>query len=184
MSEFRVSSRYANALVELAEEKNIFDKISEDVDLVFNTLTGSKELKKILASPVIKESKKVDILKALFEERVSKETLNFILFLVKKNRIEMIQAILGRYIELHNIKKGIVEAFVTSAFLMDDSQKNFVKTKLESITQKKVKLNFAVDENLIGGFTVKIDDEVYDASVYNQLQILKNKFNKESFSLN
>ncbi len=184
MSEFRVSSRYANALLELAEEKNLFEQISGDVEFIFNTLSGSKELKKILASPVIKESKKIDILKALFEDRVSKETLNFLLFVVKKNRIDMVSDIFGRYIDLHNIKTGIVEAFVLSAFIMDDAQKNFVKSKLESITGKKVKMKFEVDENLIGGFKVKIGDEVYDASVFNQLKILKSKFIKESFTLN
>jgi F-type H+-transporting ATPase subunit delta len=49
-------------------------------------------------------------------------------------------------------------------------------TKLKSLTTKDVTLNKYVDEKIIGGFVLRVGDQQYDASVSNQLNILKNKF--------
>lgn len=184
MSEFRVSSRYAKALMELAEEKNLFEEISRDAELIFNTLNESKELKRVLGSPVIKDSKKNDILEEIFRNKISAETMNYLNFIIKKNRVKSIQDIFSYFMDLHDDKTGTAKAHVISAFSMEDAQKEFIKAKFEDCTKKKLKINFSVDKEIIGGFTVKIGDEVFDASVMHQLDILRDKFSKEAYSLN
>ena len=86
MSELNISTRYATALMNLADEKNQLDQISSDMDLVHKTLHESKELRSVLASPVIKEVKKRDILIDIFSSQVSDESLSFIKFILSKNR--------------------------------------------------------------------------------------------------
>ena len=46
-------------------------------------------------------------------------------------------------------------------------------------TNKKVSANYNVDTNLIGGFIVRIEDTVYDASIKHQLNLLRKKFSEE-----
>ncbi len=58
MSEFQISTRYAAALMGIAEEKGIEEKVAEDIGTLFSTLSQSKELRTILASPVIKPDEK------------------------------------------------------------------------------------------------------------------------------
>ena len=80
MSEFNVASRYANALIELAEDTNNLDRVSNDVELICNTLSKSKELRALLYSPIVREEKKIDILIAVFKNYVGKDSLNFLKF--------------------------------------------------------------------------------------------------------
>ena len=53
--------------------------------------------------------------------------------------------------------------------------------KLEDLLLKKygetATLNFSVDKSLIGGITVKVDDEVLDLSIRGKVQKLVNELN-------
>ncbi len=51
-----------------------------------------------------------------------------------------------------------------------------VMAKLKTLTTKEVTLNKTVDENILGGFILRVGDQQYDASVSNQLNTLKSKF--------
>ena len=69
MSSYNISTRYANALMALATEKNILKEVADDMQLVFNGIAGSKELRTILKSPVINPEKKEAILNSIFKEK-------------------------------------------------------------------------------------------------------------------
>lgn len=180
MSEFSVSSRYASALMHLAEENNSVDSVSRDMELVFNTLDSSKELRSVLKSPIIKEQQKLDILKEIFSEKVSDVSFNFIRFVVDKNRDDMLHSIVKNYLKLRDEKLGLINVVVTSAVNFSEEQVLKLKTKIEEITGKKASLSFNIDESVIGGFLVKIDDTIFDASVKRQLEILRHKFLTEN----
>jgi F-type H+-transporting ATPase subunit delta len=51
-----------------------------------------------------------------------------------------------------------------------------VMAKLKTLTTKEVTLNKSVDENILGGFILRVGDQQYDASVSNQLNTIKRKF--------
>jgi F-type H+-transporting ATPase subunit delta len=51
-----------------------------------------------------------------------------------------------------------------------------VMAKLKTLTTKEVTLHKSVDEDLLGGFILRVGDQQYDASVSNQLNTLKRKF--------
>ena len=180
MSEFSVSSRYASALMQLAEEKNSVDAVSSDMDLVFQTLSSSKELKSVLKSPIIKEQQKLDILSDIFSEKVSSVSFNFIKFIVDKNREDILHSIVRSYIKLRDQKMGLINVEVTSAVEFSDEQVQKLKAKIEEITGKTARLSFKINESVIGGFVVKVDDTIFDASVKRQLELLKNKFLTEN----
>jgi len=48
-----------------------------------------------------------------------------------------------------------------------------MQQQLKELSNKEVIPNFTTDESLIGGFTVKINDTVIDASVKQQLKKLR-----------
>ncbi len=173
MLEYNVSSRYAVALMELAEEKNLFEQVSNDIEFVCNTFSKSKELRNIISSPVIEQEKKTAILTEIFSQHVNADALNFIKFIIDKNRDDLLFSILKRFVDLRDEKLGIANAEVYSAVDISEDQKNDLAGKLKEFTGKKIKAQFKTNENLIGGFKVKIGDKVFDASVANQLSTLK-----------
>ena len=179
MGFLNISNRYAKALLEIAKEKNILDAVSNDMKLILNTLKESKELKIALKSPIIKESDKLNILKEIFSSKVSLESMQFVEFVLEKNRIEILSDISRRFVELVDEIQGFVEVEVASIDLLDNNQKELLKNKLESITNKKVRLSYKIDKNLIGGFTARVKDKVFDASVKHQLENLRKSFLQE-----
>jgi F-type H+-transporting ATPase subunit delta len=179
MGFLNISNRYAKALLEIAKEKNILDAVSNDMKLILNTLKESRELKIALKSPIIKENDKLNILKEIFASKVSLESMHFVEFVLEKNRIEILSDISRRFVELVDEIQGFVEVEVASIDLLDNNQKELLKSKLESITNKKVRLSFKIDKNLIGGFTARVKDKVFDASVKHQLENLRKSFLQE-----
>lgn len=184
MGEFIVSTRYASSLYELAEEKKLVNEVSNDMELICNTITGAKDLQSALRNPTITKVKKDAILSEIFESNVNKETLNFIKFLVSKNRQNLLFEISKRFLEMRDDKLGYVNASVTSIDEFSDDQKSNMLTKLEEITSKKVRIKYLTDADIIGGFLVRIGDTVMDASIKHQLGLLRKQFQKEAVAIN
>jgi len=179
MSVYRISYRYANSLMILAEEKKIFKKISDDADLIFNTLNSSKELRAILKNPVVKIDTKKVILDQIFKEKIGSETMSFINFVSEKNREDILFDIFREFLALVDKKNGVVKARVVSAVDLNDTLKKKMISDLEKKTSRKVSADYTVDPKMIGGFIVRIEDTVYDASVNHQLSLLRKRFSEE-----
>lgn len=173
MSSFNISTRYAKAFMEFADEKKSLEQVSDDMTMLEDTLSKSKELKVVLKSPVINKDKKESIIKEIFAEKINSLTLDFLLFVNNKNRENLLLDITKRYNEIRNIKLNRVEAEVVSSINFSDEQKNIMQQQLKELSNKEVIPNFTTDESLIGGFTVKINDTVIDASVKQQLKKLR-----------
>lgn len=184
MSEYNISSRYAKALLQLAEEKQELERVFEDVSTINHTLRDSKELRAMLKSPVVKDQQKHDILDGIFQQHLSKDSLQFLHFIVDKKRENYIYDIAQRFIELYDNMQGIVKANVKSSAELNDEQKDILKKKLVEYTGKKVKARYHKDESILGGFIVRIGDTVLDASVNRQLQLLKERLLQDNSVLN
>ena len=166
---FNISTRYAKALMEFADDKKSLEQVSDDMILVEDVLTNSKELRAVLKSPVINNKKKESILQELFADKTNKVTTEFILFVNNKNRESILLDISKRYNEIRNIILNRVEAEIYSTVDFSDEQKSSLQKQLTEFSQKEIIPTFKTDESLIGGFTVKVNDTVIDASVKQQL---------------
>lgn len=180
MSVYRVAYRYANSLIQLAEEKNVFGNIASDGDLIFNTLNDSKELRTVLKSPVVKPNDKKILLEKIFAGRINSETLSFMNFVLEKNREDILFEIFKEFNALVDKRNGAVKAFVSSVVELNDEIKKRLVNNLESKSGQKIMANYNINPKLIGGFIAKIEDTVYDASIKHQLELLRKKFLEES----
>lgn len=178
MNSSKISVRYAKALFEWAQEKNILDKIFDDIQLI-NEVCNYPELKELLASPLVTPLKKSEFFGALLAGKVQDETLAFINLIIKNGREQFIPAISRRFLSETNNFRGITETYVTTAVPLDkkivDELESFIKERF----QTKVELRQTVDKSIIGGFILKVDDQFIDASVKTKL----NKIGKELMSV-
>lgn len=182
MSNYNVSNRYANALLYNFDDISIQTKVAADMNLILNTMIGSRELRQILASPVIKTNKKLEILNAVFESRIQKESMNFLKFVVTKNREDILLDITQRFIELWNSKIGLLSVKVYTAHELNTEEKVEFENKLKNYTGKNVSVRFFIKKEILGGFLIQIGDTVIDASITNQLRNLKHKLLQENVS--
>lgn len=184
MSEYKVSRRYAVSLLDDAVEKNILNDVAEDIEMVYSVLQENRQLTSALSSPIIKPNIKLAILKELFGSKVNRETMNFLNFVVDKKREILLENIAKIFLELRDDKLGIVNVNVRSAVEFSGDQAEQFKNNLEDYLKKSVRLNFSIDQNIIGGFIAQVGDTVFDASIKHQLELLRKQFLQGSISLN
>lgn len=184
MAETKVSNRYAASLIDLALEKKSLDELSRDMELVHSTILSSKDLNNLLHSPVIKNEMKKSILSEIFKNKISEDSLDFIIFVVNKNRENLLNNIIEQFLEMRDQELGIARVEVKTSFDFTDEQKEKLKQKLENILNKKTHLKFVTDKTIVGGFIAKVGDTVYDASIKHQLELLRKEFLQGSVQLN
>jgi F-type H+-transporting ATPase subunit delta len=177
MAETKVSTRYAASLIDIAMEKN-------SLELVHSAILSSSELRNLLQSPVVKNEMKRSILREIFKNKVSEDSLNFIEFIVDKNREYLLESIVEKFLEMRDEKLGIVRVDVKTSFDFTDEQKTKLKQRLENMLNKKAHLKFTTDNTIIGGFIAKVGDTVYNASIKHQLELLRKEFLHGSVQLN
>ncbi len=171
-----LSKRYAQALFDLALENNILDKVEKDIILIDSVLQQSRELRIILANPVLDGYKKIKILNRLFEGKVQTLTIKFLQLITRKGREEYIVHICKAFIDIYKEHKNIMSVTLTTAYKADKKTIDAILTKLKKVTEKELEVTEKVDENLIGGFKLDFEDYQYDDSVKVQLKRLGKEF--------
>ena len=184
MKDHKVSLRYASSLLDSAIEKKNLDSVSNDMELVLNTLEGKNQLNLMLKSPVIKPQVKFSLLKEVFANKIINDSLKFLQFVIDKKREELLVNIAKRFLELKDEYLGILNVEITTAYEFTVDQQEQVKKNLESNLNKIIKLKYIINKELIGGFIARVADTMYDASIKHQLEILRKQFLSGSVSLN
>lgn len=179
MSVYRISYRYANSLFQLAVELDSLNSFADDAALIANTIEKSKELKALLKNPIVKTVDKKNLMEKIFDKKIGNHTLDFIKFVIDKNREDILFEIMFEFLNLRDIKEGIIRAKVVSASELTDKVKKEINTKIESRTNRKVYSKYSIDNGLIGGFIIKVEDTVIDASVSHQLELLRKKLKQD-----
>lgn len=182
MSNVRVANRYASALMELTNEQKKSDAIAEDLLTVKNTIDGSRELRNVLASPIVAKEKKQAILRDIFTKKVGELVIGYLDEIVAKGRENIIHDILTQYFALRDEQLGIVRVNVKTTVEFSSKQEKDLQTQLETMTKKKVEVVFSIDKTIKGGFVARVGDTVLDGSVKRQLEILKLKLKQGSFN--
>lgn len=176
MTNVRVARRYAEALVELAEEGKNIDATIKDLKVLRESIKASRELLLFLRSPLINKSKKREIFLTIFEGKLQKSTIASIGFIALKGREELLPDIIDQFFSIWDERQGIVDADVRTASEFSGDQTAILRGKLEQYTRKKVRIKFGLDEHLIGGFIARVGDTVYDGSIKRQLELLRLRF--------
>ncbi len=172
MNESKITTRYAKALFKLAQEQNLLDRIKDDLQLV-SQVAKLEPFQELIHSPIIPESKKKEVFRQLFEGKVHKYTLEFLLILAENRREQFINLIILDFNKLYRQALGITEVELTTAVELDDKLKQEFIDILKRVTNHKIDLKHHINPDIIGGFIIRIDDRQLDASISTQLKKLK-----------
>ena len=78
---------------------------------------------------------------------------------------------------VHETKKhrGITESVLTTAVKIDPELKKQVSGMIEKLLDTKVDLKENIDESIIGGFILRVEDNYVDASIRNKLRKIRSE---------
>jgi len=171
----KVAVPYAEALLDLAKSNGSLKETTNDINIVSQFLANSSDLKKFLGNPLITREAKKNVVKDIIGEQIAESTLKFLLLLVDRNRIQVLDSIALKFLELSYKQESIEIAKITSSIQLSADQQKSIAEKLKVITgAKQIKLALKVDPKLIGGFTVEIGSKMIDTSIRGHLRKISN----------
>lgn len=168
-----VAKRYSDALAQVAQEKNELDIVYSDLTTVVDALDAVSELKNFLTHPVIPQNEKKELLKSVFEGKITQDVLNLLFILAEKNKINILDTILYCFESSVDEAKNILKVGVVSAVDVDEDLKTKLKEKLEAKLKKTIKLEFELNPEIIAGLVLKIQDKTIDGSMAAKLEGFK-----------
>ena len=181
MVEDRIGHRYAKSAFDLAEEKNIVDDARSDMALILDIYNQNKDFADFLKSPLISSLKKEAVTNALFEGKLKTDLVDLLVKLVvRKGREMYLPNVAEAFLSIYDEEKGILRGVFTSATPLPDGVAKEVKSLMEQKTGKTFEMEQGVDPELIGGFTLKIGDTLFDGSIATSIRKMKREFIKNN----
>lgn len=168
-----ISRRYADALFELALERNQLDRFDEEVKAVYGSITEDKEFSSVLTHPQVSGEEKTAMLENVFKGKVSEDILGLFHLVIRKNRESELVEILKVFTDKVRDYKRITTAYVTSAKPLSESRLNEIKEKLSQNLNKQVNIEAEVKPELIGGVRILVDGRVIDGTIKKKVDELK-----------
>jgi len=163
MSDHKIASRYAKALIDLSVQQNNLDVILKDMKEFQSVLKQNHQIVSILKSPVIHGDHKMHILNRLFGKNFQKNTMAFFGIVIRKNRSYFLPLIADVFAEQYNVLNNIMIASVKTAQPVDQKLMDEIKIFIEKYTSKKIDLKTSIDPSLIGGMVIQMEDKLFDA---------------------
>lgn len=181
MENYRINTNYAKALFLVAADEGQLDAVSDDMRLVADTCADNHILSTVFANPVIPEHRKTAVLRDLFADRVSRVSMLFMDFVVRKRRTVNLRGIADAFIQLYRDHNGIVLSRLVTATSVSDEVKEAVCRKVGDFTHKSVELHTEVDPDILGGMSIEFDGNMYDARISTAIARLRNEFSKNVY---
>jgi len=169
-----IADVYAKALLEAAENAAVTAAVLDEFDaLVRDVLEPNPKLREILGSALISHDEKCGIIDRLFGPRFSPLFVRFLKVVSNHGRLDCLAAIHRRTRLLYDELRGRVEVELTTASPLSDALARQVSDNLRTFIGGEPVVRTAVDPELIGGVVLRIGDTVYDGSVANQLNSIR-----------
>jgi F-type H+-transporting ATPase subunit delta len=163
---------YAEALFEVARDKDKLDAVGEDLARFADAVDASRDLQVFLCSPHFTSAEKSDGLRRAVSG-AEPETVNFLELLIEKHRMPEVFRIRREFEELWKKEKRRIDVTVTSAAELDPAVVEKIGGEIERQTGQKVDLASRVDEEILGGIVLQVGNMVLDASIRSRLEKLR-----------
>ena len=166
-------NRYAGALISVAEESNKLIEVKDEVKMLLNVFKTESEVEHLFSSCSLTFEEKEKVIDDTFAKYISVEVRNFLKIVIRNKRIHYFKKICEEFIKLANERLGVKEGIVYSVVELTDEEISKIEKKISEVMKVKVELTNMIDERLIGGVKVVVEDKVYDGTIKNKLESLR-----------
>lgn len=173
MDQSAITVRYAKAFFSIAKERKLLDTLKTDIQLILDVCKNSSDFIHLLESPVVKKSKKIELISTIFKKKINESSLQFLLLITGNKREVHIPGICRNFLSLSRKDQNIRSAVVTTATEIKKETISKIETLLAKELNAKIELTSEVNAGIIGGIILRLDDKQYDASVATQLKKIK-----------
>jgi F-type H+-transporting ATPase subunit delta len=163
---------YAEALFEVAKEKDKLDRVREQLGLLADAISENRDLQMFFFSPYFSSAEKREGI-ASSVSGAEEELVNFLELLAEKHRMPVIFRIRQRFDELWAAERRQLEVTVTSAIELDPAVVGRIGEEIEKQTGRTVELTASVDRDVLGGLVLRVGNMILDASLRSRLERMR-----------
>ncbi|MGB2985168.1 MAG: ATP synthase F1 subunit delta [Phycisphaerae bacterium] len=167
---FAIARVYSKAMLQLAQSHGEADWLLDELLDFAAQVDKDADLNTFLSSPNVDVETRRKTLEKLFRGRYSDLFVDSLQVLNRKDRLGLVRAVAEAYRLAHEELRGRVEVHVRTAVPLTDPLREKLKAVAAKQTGKEVDLVETLDESLIGGLVVQIDDQKFDASLATRLK--------------
>jgi len=175
MSDEKIQS-YAQAILAVASAESNAAQIEDEIYRFSQVLQSSEELKSTLSDASIPSTRRQQIVEDLLDGQVTQTTVALVSMVVAAGMGSDIKAIADKVVGLGAESRDKAVAEVYSVVDLSSDQQQRLAAALKSATGKDVEMKIIIDESVMGGLLVQIEDEVIDGTVRTRLKQLREAF--------
>lgn len=183
MNESQISVRYAKALFKSASDKGILDTVYKDMELLTETCT-LEDFRYMLVIPTLQVSQKRKMVGSILGQHLSEISLSMVNLVIKNKREVFLAGIARNFCDFYRKARGISSATLVTAQPVDEASMQGIKELIKKAYDADVELASVVNDKIIGGFVLTIEDRQYDASVTSNLKKIKKQLLQTSIEKN
>lgn len=166
-------------MADVAMKMSSTQRVRTDFESFVGAFYSAADLRSFLESPAVGIDVKQNVIKTLAARmQLDPNVTNFIHLIVMHGRTELLREIESALREELNARMGIAQAEVTSARGLSDAERRELTAALERRTGKKIEARFSEDGSLLGGAVVRVGSTVYDGSVREKLNRLREQLER------
>src|SRR3990167_416945 len=168
-SDITIARPYTTAAFEAAKAENQLCEWSTALKNL-SIAVKNKAMAAAIKDPNVSKKQLCDL---LIDFAPQKNMTNFIKVLSEKNRLSLLPSISHLFDIARAKESGYLSLTVTTASLLNDAEKTTLTEKLTRELQSKLKIDFTVDENIMGGTLIRSEDWVIDDTITGKLKRLE-----------
>jgi F-type H+-transporting ATPase subunit delta len=171
-----LARRYAAALADVVTARGEAREVRDEL-AAWETMTeANPQLLEVFRHPTIPHEQKRAVLNELMARaRVRPTTANFLQVLLQNHRLGDLSEVNRQFALELDRRSNVVTAQVTTARPIRQDEQESLRAKLSQMTGRSVRLEFDVDDSLIGGVVTRIGSTLYDGSVRGQLEQIRRR---------
>jgi F-type H+-transporting ATPase subunit delta len=171
-----LARRYAKALFDLAQERQMLDKIRSELYNFAAALEENAEFGDFFRSPENSRVVKKAAVEKVFQDRYSSLFFNFLQLVVQKGRHNVMAEIVQAFDKLYDRQARRTHALAITAVPLDAKIADDLRERLSKRLNKQIDLENKIDPAILGGMVLSIDGKILDGSVKQQLERLRAEF--------
>jgi F-type H+-transporting ATPase subunit delta len=163
---------YAEALFDVAKEKDSLDRVREELGQFADTLDEERDLQIFFFSPYFGSAEKGEAVERAISG-ASDEFVNFLELLIEKHRMPAVFRIRRQFDQMWKRENRKLDVVLTSAIELDSEVVKQVGSEIEKQTGRSIELSSNVDDEILGGLVLQVGNMVLDASIRSRLEKLR-----------
>ena len=172
-------------MIDLSREKGQLEDVFKDMLLLQTIIKDNREFLVLLRSPVISPDKKLKVVEAVTEGRVTELTALFNKLLITKGRESALPEVITSFVQQYKELKNIHSVKLTTAVPISEELKNKLVEQIKRTSSiQNIELETKVDDKIIGGFVLQAGDQLIDASISYDLKEIARQFENNDFIYN